>query len=242
MEIDETKFVPGEKGQVFLGMAKTEKMEGGKGRVLVHTQNKTRGGLLVLSEGIKMKNFKRHPVLLESHNRYDLKNIIGRWSKLSFDDKGALSGDVEYFVDREGGAVAWDLYEKNLAAFSISFNILDAIVGTQTIQESSIIPAFAKKQKPFVVFTEVELEEISQVVIPKNPEAVKKFCSDNPDDWEGVVKMASENGYYEVDPFTLPEEKERDPSPTELSQMDSVRLKMLGRRIGLLEKKTFVNT
>ena len=73
-------------------------------------------------------------------------------------------------------------------------------MGEKAIQENKDIPRSIKRAKPYAVFTEVDLEEVSQVVIPRNPDAVQKFYAEKPQEWHEVVTMAMDAGFYEKQP------------------------------------------
>lgn len=116
-----------------------------------------------------IKQFMKHPVLLSSHVSFgSLRNQIGEWEKIWIEDN-KLVGRAKYYVG-EGNPEAdwgWKLVEKGIAAFSVGF-ISKAYENT---------PEEALKKNPSApwrIYTEVELLETSQVLIPANPSALQK--------------------------------------------------------------------
>jgi HK97 family phage prohead protease len=110
----------------------------------------------------RLKNYKDHPVLLSSHQYGDLRKQIGEASNIKITDQG-LEAKFKYYVG-EGNPEAdwaWVLAQKGIAGFSIGF-----------------LP-FAYDEKDFEKdgfsreFTDVELVEISQVLVPSNRDAVQ---------------------------------------------------------------------
>lgn len=172
--------------------------------VLVSSEKKNRMGMIVLNTAFgKMSNFKRQPVLMDSHDRMNrgLGAIVGRWSNMRVTERG-LEGRAHYFTDIPEGERAFYLAKKGLAAFSVGFNVVKAIVGEEEIKDSKELSSKIKKQQPFVVVTALDLLEITQCCIPQNAEAVNEFIAGQ-DDKEGVrdlVQLAVEKGFYETEP------------------------------------------
>lgn len=115
------------------------------------------------------KNFIKNPVLMNSHEKYDLTKIIGKVSDLQVQGK-KFAGTVIYFAGQGNPAADWafNLAKQGIAAFSIGFRGL----------EYEYIKAKSKYGDGEVVtglhFTKVELLEISQVAVPANQEALMK--------------------------------------------------------------------
>jgi HK97 family phage prohead protease len=131
--------------------------------VLVSTKSIDRDKEIVEPEAFRkrMKRYKSNPVLLSSHNHYDLGAVIGKAEKLNITDKG-LEARFKYFVGEGNPDADWafKLIEKGIAAWSIGF-----------------IPHGYKEGNPekdgFIrKYDDVELLEISQVTVPSNPDAV----------------------------------------------------------------------
>lgn len=152
-------------------------------KVIISTETVNRYGQSVLASGYDIRNFRKNPVFLQNHG-YRNSDIIGRWLELEFDKKnGIVRGTNEYFSEKgedDDGEdriysddAVWALHLANMgvAAFSIGFDVLEAVMGSD-IASSKKIPDLVKEQNPSIVFTKIELLEVSQVVIPANPDAV----------------------------------------------------------------------
>lgn len=233
----------GERSRYSFGKTDTEMADGEKNsiRVLVSSERLNRRKLVVMNSAYNLKDFLRHPVLLASHGRYALDDIIGRWSKMEVTDKG-LYGTAEYFMDRPKAMMAWDLVQKGLAAYSIGFNVRQALFGKQ-IAESKDIPRRIKNKDPWVVFTEIDLEEVSQCVIPVNADAVLHHLEENPDARE-LIELAKEQGLYgDVDPFAKQyakeseEEKDIKATEEEAEKLDKKDVEELAEKAKELEEK-----
>ncbi|MBQ3667555.1 MAG: HK97 family phage prohead protease [Elusimicrobiaceae bacterium] len=126
----------------------------------------------VLLEGAE--NFKKNPVLLDSHNHFGVENILGKISDLKAQN-GEFFGKVTYFAGKGNQAADWafKLAKEGIAAFSVGFRAL----------EYEYIKEEGAKGEIFITglkFKKVELLEISQVSVPCNPAALKKiFCSES---------------------------------------------------------------
>jgi HK97 family phage prohead protease len=111
----------------------------------------------------RLKYYKDHPVLLSSHQYGDLRKQIGEASKIKMTDEG-LVATFKYYTNSGNPEAdwAWVLAQKGIAGFSIGF-----------------IP-FAYADKDLEKdgynreYTDVELVEISQVLVPSNRNAVQQ--------------------------------------------------------------------
>lgn len=133
--------------------------------------------ILVSSFSKTIKPFMEHPVLLSSHSYRGLTNQIGRFLNIKIDkDKKEVVGEVEWFTDLGNPEAdwGWKLAEKGVAAFSIGFIPKKSI----TYDEE----ARAKNGGIWRDFEEIELLEVSQVLIPANPSALQKSFGDTKDD------------------------------------------------------------
>ena len=161
----------------------------------VSTEEVNRYGQVVLLSAYDLKNFNRNPVMLQNHG-YTNRDVIGRWTKLTKkNDSGVLMGTAEYFMDSEEAAWAYELTKKNLAAFSIGFDVIEARRGDD-IKKAEDIPDRVKRKNPYVVFTKIDLLEISQVVIPANPSAVVN-CKSSEEHFKYMMEKANEANLYE---------------------------------------------
>ena len=229
----------GERDRMYFGRNMTSSIDEEKKsvRVLVSSETLNRRKLVVLNSAFIFGRFYKHPVLLDSHGRYSLDSIIGKWSKLAITEQG-VEGTATYFVKDDDmynrkAETAWNLVKRGLGAFSIGFNVRDGIIGPSAVQESEKLDDRIKKMKPWAVFTKVDLEEISQCVVPVNAEAVQRFMHDHSDENErdeirALVELAMEEGIYgEADPFKLEEAPEPlVPQEADLTELARIRLLM----------------
>jgi hypothetical protein len=144
----------------------------------------------------RLASYKKHPVLLSSHNYSGLMNQIGEAKRIEVKD-GALRAEFQYYVE-EGvrnpeAEWAWVLASKGIAAFSVGFiNHGGFFVedGDPPKGVSEEEYSFYKKQGVRYVYTDVELMECSQVVVPANPSCLQ-------DQYErgAVIKSLGERAY-----------------------------------------------
>jgi hypothetical protein len=113
--------------------------------------------------------FMEHPILLSSHNYRGLTNQIGHFEKLKVDqEKKEVLAYPKYYVG-EGNPEAdwgWKLVEKGIAAFSIGF--ISKKFKEFTDEERK------ENGNAYGAYEEIELLEVSQVLIPANPSALQK--------------------------------------------------------------------
>ena len=135
--------------------------------------------------------FMKHPVLVASHDYRDLTNQIGEWTKLKITDDG-IEGKPKYYVGmgNEQADWAYKLAQKGVAAFSIGFIPKEWEDGDG-------------QKSPRRTYKEVELLEISQVIIPSNREAIQNIRSKSVDP---IVKDLCDAVEKEI--VTKPEETE----------------------------------
>ena len=150
----------------------------------------------------RLGNYKSHPVLVTSHNYGKLTNQIGYAEKVSVKD-GELVCKFKYFVG-EGNEEAdwgWKLASKfGQAAYSVGFLPFDY----ERAEEKDYEEAKMGK-KPFLTYTDVELLEVSQVLVPANPSALAKGMENEED---LVVKEYSESVLKDIDKMYKSEEVE----------------------------------
>lgn len=128
----------------------------------------------------RLGRYKAQPVLLSSH-RYDkLTNQIGKAEKIYTKD-GQLIAKFKYFhgEGNEEADWAWKLASKfGMAAYSVGFLPYKA-------DDKEYDEDVKAGKKAWREYTDVELLEISQVLIPANPSAMMKSFEDEEDE---VVK------------------------------------------------------
>jgi len=108
-----------------------------------------------------LPKFKKRPILLSSHNYGDLRKQIGEFKKLKLSDEG-LMAQPHYYINEGNEEADWafNLAQKGMAAFSVGFIPLAYDEGED-------------EKSPRRTYKEVELLEISQVVVPSNRDAIQ---------------------------------------------------------------------
>lgn len=137
---------------------------------VVSTGKVDRHGDIVAPEAFKkrMKHYKEHPVLLSSHDYYDLRKQIGEATKLNVTDEG-LEATFKYYADLGNPEAdwAWVLAQRKIAAFSIGFMRHEFEWIKEKDENGNEIITGRK-------FTDVELLEISQVLVPANRQSLQE--------------------------------------------------------------------
>ena len=110
-----------------------------------------------------LPKFMKHPVLVASHDYRDLTNQIGEWTKLKITETGT-EGKPKYYIGmgNEQADWAYKLAKIGAAAFSYGF------VPVQWEDGDGI-------KTPRRTYKEIELLEISQVIIPSNRQAIMEM-------------------------------------------------------------------
>jgi len=108
-----------------------------------------------------LKEFKKRPILLSSHNYYALQNQIGELLDLQVSEEGLLARP-KYYVNQGNPEADWGYFlaSKGKAAFSVGFIPIKW-------EDSD-----GKDGKPSRTYTEQELIEISHVTVPSNRDAI----------------------------------------------------------------------
>ena len=105
--------------------------------------------------------FMKRPILVSSHNYSDLRAQIGEFMALVPTPQG-LMGKPKYYVNQGNEEADWgfNIASKGMAAYSVGFIPYDYTQGKE-------------KGDPTVQYTDCELLEISQVVVPCNRDAIQ---------------------------------------------------------------------
>ena len=91
-----------------------------KFNVVMSTNSQDRHGDIV-EQDWDLKNFKKNPVFLDSHNYNSIEHIIGKVNKIKVKD-GQLVGEIEFALDNPKGMLAYNLASKGfLNATSVGF-------------------------------------------------------------------------------------------------------------------------
>lgn len=158
---------------------------------------------IILAEAYRkrLSVFKKHPVLLSSHRYGDLRNQIGEWTKVWIEGK-QLIGKAKYYVNEGNPEADWafKLATKGIAAFSVGF-LPHGYEETPYDEWKE-----SKGKKPRRTYTDVELLETSQVLIPANPSAVQRSAFDEDlQEYSLMIKNAFPE--EEMDHFEEPDPK-----------------------------------
>lgn len=135
---------------------------------LVSTDAVDRDGEIILKTAWAngLKEYMAHPVLLSSHDYYDLRKQIGKALSVQMTEDGLVC-KFQYFVGEGNEEADWafNLASKGIAAYSVGFMGMDWMDGEYDKGIGRI-------------FTNVNLLEVSQVLIPCNPEALQRTYKD----------------------------------------------------------------
>uniref|UniRef100_A0A6M3J7X8 Putative prohead protease n=3 Tax=viral metagenome TaxID=1070528 RepID=A0A6M3J7X8_9ZZZZ len=114
-----------------------------------------------------LKEFMKRPILLSSHMYGDLRKQIGEFKGLKVTDEGLMAQGLEYYIGRGNDEADWGFYlaSRGMAAFSVGF----IPKKWEPIDEEKDEGFFGGNRR----YTEVELLEVSQVVVPSNREAIQ---------------------------------------------------------------------
>jgi len=118
-----------------------------------------------------LKEFKKRPILLSSHNYGSLQNQIGELLDLQITEEGLLARP-KYYINQGNPEADWGYFiaSKNKAAFSVGFIPIKW-------EDSD-----GKDGKPSRTYTEQELIEMSQVTVPSNRDAIMGLQAKGVDD------------------------------------------------------------
>jgi hypothetical protein len=121
---------------------------------------------VVQSSGWDLKPYKKHPVLVSSHDYYDLRKQIGEAKSIKVVGK-ELIAEFQYYVDQGNDEAdwGWKLAERKRASFSVGF-IPKKSERVEKDEDS-------KEAQPDRIYKRQELLEVSHVVVPANKEALQ---------------------------------------------------------------------
>jgi HK97 family phage prohead protease len=136
--------------------------------VIVSTESKDRDSERILLSSFKKRlgTYKAHPILLSSHRYDSLQNQIGEAVSVKVTDDG-LRAKFKYYTGEGNAEADWgfNLATKGIAGYSIGFMAHQFEDSTKEEFEKTGI---------WRTFTDIELFEISQVLIPSNRDAVQE--------------------------------------------------------------------
>lgn len=119
--------------------------------------------------------FMKRPILVSSHDYYDLRKQIGEWVTLNPTEKGLL-GTPKYYVNEGNEEADWafNIASKGMAAFSVGFIPYEIKWLDKEGKEppTGTRPSWDNEDYKRV-YTDCELLEVSQVVVPCNRDAIQ---------------------------------------------------------------------
>jgi HK97 family phage prohead protease len=138
--------------------------------------------------GWQLDNYRRNPVVLDSHDYYSIASVLGRSDEVAIDD-GKLRNRVRFALDNPMGTMAYKLARGGfIRSESVGFIPIEWVRGNEAAGE------------PYRTYKKQELIEISLCAVPANPgatmsaalksgavrrddikelaEFLKRFCSD----------------------------------------------------------------
>lgn len=200
------KYQEGKKAFMQLPVeVKSIDKEAGTLEAIFSTADVDRHGDTVQQDGWDLKNFKRNPVILNSHNYGDAAEVIGKASNVRVEQR-KLQGDITFAVKENPKArVIFDLYAGGfLSAFSVGF-----------------IPTKFKQNKDgstdWWTIEEAELLEVSAVSVPANARALAKAKGID------VDALGSEEPEAPApEPELTPEEEAEEPEEAEETPAEAV--------------------
>lgn len=124
----------------------------------------------------RMKRYQSHPVLMSSHNYYDLRNQIGETVRMKINKENQMVVTFKYYVGM-GNAIAdwaWTLVTLKAASYSVGFKVYAYEVTSDWMDDKEVLAG----KKPRRTFTDIELLEISHVTIPANSNALQNSLTE----------------------------------------------------------------
>ena len=204
-------------------------------KAIFSTPNDDRHGERV-NQKWDLKNFRANPVILNSHNQWDAKAVVGKAIKIGM-SKGNLVGEIEFAVEANPDAkIIYELYKGGfLNAFSVGFIAKKFSADYSEILEGELleiscvaVPANAEalqqakakgieieKLNPYSKFTEPKKEEIDEEIDEELEEEVKKPKKKPKKELVDEAKSEDEDIDDEID---KEEEKEAEIKPEGLEE------------------------
>ena len=158
--------------KTFRGVVKETDVENGVIDMMIpmSTSSVDRDGDIIEPTAFKktLPAFEKRPILLSSHDYRSLQSQIGEFETISISEKG-LNARPKYYINEGNAEADWafKLASKGKAAFSVGF------IPVKAEPISDTTDSLPQAQK----FTEVELLEVSQVVVPSNRDAIQSMKS-----------------------------------------------------------------
>jgi len=182
--------------KTFISTIKSVNEEKGTVEAVVSDETIDRYQEVILVDAWKkgLSSYKKHGVLLSSHNYSKLTNQIGIAESVKVIDK-ELIAKFRYFINSGNDEADWGFFlaKQGLAAYSVGF--LPKPNGYENADWDD--EDVKKGKKPCRIYTDVELLEISQVTVPANPSALQKSIEEDTED-DDFIKEYSQKVYEKV--------------------------------------------
>lgn len=193
---------------------------------VITTDTVDRAGEVVLPSGIDLKEYKRNPVVLWSHNLsldMDLPTI-GKclWIKRTEDGRGLIA--KTQFTDDEFALKVFKLYQDEyLRAFSIGFTSSRDDGGPPTTEEIRARKDWAKARW---IYRKSALHEYSACNVPCNPDALAVAVS------KGLISKQDEAYFPDIDELIDQADSLGDEPPADEPETAIELPPLVGRRFG----------
>ena len=153
-----------------------------------------------------LANYKKHPVLLSSHNYHGLTNQIGKAETIKVNKDGQLEARMKYFVGKGNPEADWGFFlaEEGVAAYSVGFIPKSYVYNSEgDFEVLAKELGYSKKEAAQirVIFTEVELLENSHVLVPANPAGLLKGMESEEVQNDALLKSLYSEALDKIDSF-----------------------------------------
>lgn len=153
-----------------------------------------------------LANYKKHPVLLSSHNYHGLTNQIGKAETIKVNKDGQLEARMKYFVGKGNPEADWGFFlaEEGVAAYSVGFIPKGYVYNSEgEFEDLAKELGYSKKEAAGirVIFTDVELLENSHVLVPANPAGLLKGMESEEVKNDTLLKSLYKEALDKVDSF-----------------------------------------
>lgn len=190
------------KTKLFRGKVKSFDEKTHTATILISTGDIDRDNEVVEPKAFQkhLGNYMAHPILLSSHRADTLTRQIGEAKSITITDEG-VEGTYEWYAGKGNPEAdwAWFLVTRGIAAFSVGFMAktwLDKWTQPMISAEDSARGITRR-------FTEIELFENSQVLIPANPNAIQRRLDEADGEEKELLELATkELKEDEMKPFS----------------------------------------
>ena len=189
--------------KVFKGIIKSIDEANHTATVTVSTSAVDRDQEVVLPSAFKnrLPTYLAHPIMLASHNPYELENQIGEAKDVQITDTG-LDVTFEWYAGKGNPQADWGwfLATRKIAAFSVGMMV-------HGYEQGKYLGEAGWENGIRGTFTDVELLEISQVLIPSNRDAMQARLGKAKDEEAEMLELAVKS--IKDEEWQAPAEKEK---------------------------------